>query len=111
MGAPDVPEGVEQLVPPHPDPVGHGQQQVLDRQVLVAHVGPQASRPWSSSVAQGAVDARLRPADAGGSRARASPIRCATTAGSTPTRVRTGPAMPSAWSSTAASTWSGVTSA
>ncbi len=45
-----------------------------------------------------------------GSRASVPAMRSASTAGSTPTRVRTGRAMPSAWSSTAASRWSGVTS-
>ena len=51
------------------------------------------------------------PPKACGSRASSSPMRARTTAGSTPTRVRMGPAMPSDWSSTAASRWAGVTSA
>ena len=45
VAAPHVAQRVEQLVAVHPDPVGHGQQQVLDRQVLVAHVGALACRP------------------------------------------------------------------
>ena len=65
VAAPDVAQGVEQVVAPDPDPVGQGQQQVLDRQVLVAHVGPQRVGRGRARRA-GAVDARLRPAVAAG---------------------------------------------
>ena len=45
VAAPHVAQRVEQLVAVHADAVGHGQHQVLDRQVLVAHVGALACRP------------------------------------------------------------------
>ena len=39
VAAPHVPQGLQQFVVVDADPVGHGQHQVLDGEVLVAHVG------------------------------------------------------------------------
>ena len=62
MAAADVAERAEQLVAVDSHPIGHGQQQVFDREVLVAHVGPLAVGR-GEHVAKGPVDGGLLPAD------------------------------------------------
>ena len=58
VAAADVPQGGEEVVPRHPQPVGHGQKEVLDRQVVVPHVGPEAVGR-GRRVAHGRVETRL----------------------------------------------------
>ena len=62
MTAPHVPQGGEQLVAVRADEVGQGQQQVLDREVVVAHVGA-LGVGRGQYVPEGAIDARLLAAE------------------------------------------------
>ena len=88
------------------------QEQVLDRQVLVAHVRPQPVGRLEQ-VPRLARQRHFGAAVGLGKRrqSRSRHLVARVRSGSTPARASRGMARPSAWSSRAASRWSGATSA
>ena len=100
----------QQLLPADAEAVGHGQQQVLGRQVVVAQLlagapRPGRRRPWSPGSCGGRWCRRPWAA-----RPTASSARLRTMSGARPSFCSTGRTIESSWRSSAASRWSGVSS-